>query len=248
MVDLTYAIQAKQIVKAFGGVRALDGTDIAVAPGSVHALIGPNGSGKTTLLHIICGSLRADSGSVVINATDVTKFPAWRRARLGLGRAFQTPALFESMTVRESLDVAGIAGVRAHRKSRAQTNFGGGRRVEWATEVGHLGDILSVPVSGLSHGDRKRLEVALALAAGCELLALDEPTAGMSAAETADLSDLVSKVVKEWSVTILLVEHDMDVVFGVADTVTVLDRGAVLCEGPPEVIRRDSAVRDVYLG
>lgn len=244
----SWAVETYGVEKRFGGVLALGGVDLRVETGRIHALIGPNGSGKTTLLSVIAGSLKADRGTVFLKGKNVTGLAAWKRARLGLGRAFQTPALFESMTLADSLSVATAAGKSTIAKLDDSARARALARIGWSIDqVGSLAK-LDTPVNALSHGDRKRAEVALALAAGGDFIILDEPTAGMSEAETDHMKSLIVSLSNDWSVTSLVVEHDMDVVFGIADTITVLHQGGVIKGGTPDAIRADGRVQEVYLG
>jgi branched-chain amino acid transport system ATP-binding protein len=241
-------LKVEGLTKRFGGLVAVWRCSLEVRPGEIHALIGPNGAGKTTLTNLVAGVFPPDEGRIVFCGQDVTTLPAHRRALLGVARTFQVTNLFPHDTVRGNLQLV----VQA-RKGGA---FGFWRPVEaewelreeaerYAARVGLEGR-LDVPVASLSHGERRQLEVGMALASEPRLLLLDEPTAGMSAEESRRMVDLLRSLRGE--VGILLVEHDMDVVFRVADRVTVLVDGRVLASGLPEEVRSNPEVHRAYLG
>ncbi|HVL85836.1 MAG TPA: ABC transporter ATP-binding protein [Mycobacteriales bacterium] len=236
--------------RAFGALKAVDGVDLHVAPGARHALIGPNGAGKSTLFKLVTGILRADAGTVSLDGADVTRVSEVRRCRRGMSQTLQHASLFSSMTAVETV----VLAVQRH-----GADGGGGRisvlprhrpRVEERAEelLGEVGlaGRGHVMVHSLSHGERKQLEVALALACRPRLLLLDEPAAGMSGAESARLVELLTGLPAE--VTVLFVEHDLDLVFELADAVTVLHLGRVLLSGTPDEVRASEAVREAYLG
>jgi branched-chain amino acid transport system ATP-binding protein len=247
----TPALSCAGLSRSFGALKAVDAVDLEVAPGARHALIGPNGAGKSTLFKLVTGVLRPDAGTVSLAGTDVTATSEVRRCRLGMSQTLQHSSLFPSMTAADTLTLA----VQRH-----GTGAGGAGRIsvlprrrpevrarieELLGEVG-LADRGGVVVPSLSHGERKQLEVALALACRPRLLLLDEPAAGMSAAESTRLVELIAGLPPE--VTVLFVEHDLDLVFEVADAVTVLHLGQVLLSGTPSEIRASEAVREAYLG
>ncbi|MBO6784956.1 MAG: ABC transporter ATP-binding protein [Alphaproteobacteria bacterium] len=237
-----------RLAKSYGGVRAVDGVSFAVEAGERVALIGPNGAGKTTLFNVVNGQVRPDGGSVRIAGRDVTGVPPHRVWAAGVGRTFQITATFASMTVRENVQTAlaihhgqGLGLGRALRGRFAD---------EAAALVGRvgLGAASDRAVSELPYGDLKRLELAIALTNAPALLLMDEPTAGMAQDGRTAMMDLVDEVVASDGVAVLFTEHDMDVVFGHADRVIVLDRGRVIAEGDPDTVRADANVRAVYLG
>ncbi|MFB6172365.1 MAG: ABC transporter ATP-binding protein [Haloarculaceae archaeon] len=235
------------LTRRFDEFTAVDGVDIAVDRGELRGLIGPNGAGKTTLFRLLAGDLAPSSGRVYLDGTDVTRWPAHRRARAGVARAFQVTTLFPGLSVRENVLGARngqrrlLSPVRRYRDDEA----GLAAVADLLSRVG-LADRADVPVADLSHADAKTLELAVALAAAPDLLLLDEPTAGLAADETARIRDLIDDLRTEH--TILLVEHDVDVVMGLADRVTVLHQGAVLAEGSPDDVRGDERVQQVYFG
>jgi branched-chain amino acid transport system ATP-binding protein len=238
----------EKLSKAFGGVQAVCGVSFAVAPGERVALIGPNGAGKTTLFNCINGQLRPDSGRIDMSGRDVTGQAPHRIWRHGVGRTFQITATFASMTVAENIQVALASADGAAR--------GLGRRLgtRYRTQAEDLIDLVGLAAraadsaAGLPYGDLKRLELAVAMTNDPSLLLMDEPTAGMAADAHGGMMNLVDVLVAERGVAVLFTEHDMDVVFGHADRVIVLDRGQIIAEGSPDEIRTDATVQAVYLG
>jgi len=234
--------------KRFGALAVTDGVSLSVAAGARHAIIGPNGAGKTTLFELLAGSLRPDAGRIELEGRDITRLPPHRRARLGLARSFQRNSLFPHETVRGNLLLADIAargsGVQVWRRLRAMRDAH--RRAEAVAEQVGLADRLEHTVSTLAYGVQRQLEVGLALMAGPRLLLLDEPTAGMGPGETGRMLELIDALPR--SLTVLLIEHDMALVFGHAERITVLHQGSVLLEGSPDEVRASEAVRAIYLG
>lgn len=233
-------LQAEGLVKRFNGFAAVDHVDFALAAGEVRALIGPNGAGKTTLINLLAGQLRPDAGSILLGKQDVTRWKVHRRARLGLARTFQIAALFPSLTVREHLEAALQAGHLALVRQRVME-----QAREEILRTCQLHEKLEVRAHELAHGDQRLLELALALARKPKLLLLDEPAAGLSPAET---EALIQRIADIRDVAILIVEHDMQVVFRLAKRITVMHRGKILQEGSPEEIQRDPRVQEVYWG
>ncbi|MFG1943950.1 ABC transporter ATP-binding protein [Nonomuraea sp. NPDC048826] len=245
---MTALLELRGLTRSYGSLTAVDGVDLSVLPGERHALIGPNGAGKSTLFATVAGTLRATGGGVFFAGEEVTALPESERARRGLLRTYQHSSLFLDCTVLDNvaLAVQRVHGV-AHRFDRAARRF---RRTE-AEARDHLESVGLAGRAGeraaaLSHGERRQLEVAMVLAARPSLVMFDEPTAGMSAAETASFAELVERLPDD--LALLIVEHDLDVVFRLARRVTVLHLGRVLASGTPEEIRADEAVRTAYLG
>jgi branched-chain amino acid transport system ATP-binding protein len=218
--------------KSFGGVRALRGVSFGLAAGEMLAMIGPNGAGKTTCFNLVNGQLRPDAGEIRFEGRRIDGLPTRKLCRLGIGRTFQVAATFASMTVRENLEVVlGFSGESEELLEQLQLQT--------------LADQISAE---LAYGDLKRVELALALASRPRLLLMDEPTAGMAAAERRALMDLVRRVSRAQEISVLFTEHDMDMVFGYADRVIVLSEGELIAQGGPDAIRADARVRRVYLG
>jgi branched-chain amino acid transport system ATP-binding protein len=236
------------LTQDFGGLRALERVTLDVAPGERRVILGPNGAGKTTLFDLVTGLLRPTAGRIRLLGRDVTGLPPHRRARLGLGRTFQITTLFPRLTVLDSvlLAVQGAdrAGFVFHRPLAAYRHLH--ERAERLLDEWGLGRRHDVLVQRLSHGEQRQLELVVALAARPQVLLLDEPTAGLSPAETASVVGLVRRLPRE--VTILLIEHDMDVALELAERVTVLHHGRVVADGPTEIVRRDPRVTEIYLG
>jgi len=240
----------------FGGLTALDKVDLKVAPGSATGLVGPNGAGKSTLFAALSGLLRPAEGRVLMGGEDVTRASPQARARRGLARTFQRPELFSGLTVREHLVLADRVRHSSGRIWRDLLIGGGFRkpskeedeRVDGLLDALRLGDLRHRKASGLSLGTSRLLEVARALAVEPEVLMLDEPSSGLDVRETGELAETLMRVVEERGLSLLLVEHDVDLVLGMCDTVNVLDFGVMIASGPPDAIRDDPAVRAAYLG
>ncbi|MER5433635.1 ABC transporter ATP-binding protein [Streptomyces sp. NPDC002588] len=245
---MTTLLELRGLTRFYGSLTAVDQVDLTITQGERHALIGPNGAGKSTLFATVAGTLRASAGGIVLAGQDVTSLPEAERARRGMVRTFQHSSLFLDCSVLDNvaLAVQRVQGV-AHRFDRATRRF---RRAE-AEARRHLDSVglsgrMRDKAAALSHGERRQLEVAMVLAAEPSLVMFDEPTAGMSAAETERFVALLEQLPEH--LTVLIVEHDLDVVFRLADRITVLHLGKVLASGPPEEIRADAAVRRAYLG
>ena len=242
------AVEVEALVKDFGGLRALDGVTLRVDPGERRAIIGPNGAGKTTLFNIITGLLPPTAGRILLEGRDITGLPPHRRAQLGLGRTFQITNLFPKLSVRDNVllavQAADPARFTLHRPVEAYPHLF--REAEALMERWGLRDRAATPVRFLSHGEQRQVELLLALAVRPKVLLLDEPAAGLSPAETAALAEIIRGLPRE--TTILLIEHDMDVAFALADRVTVLHYGEVVAEGPADAVRRNPQVGAIYLG
>ena len=241
-------LQTHQLVKKFGGFVATDHVNLAIQPGARHALIGPNGAGKTTLINLLTGFLQPTSGQVLLNGEDVTTMPQHLRVKRGLARTFQINRLFADMTVLESVTLAtcerlGLAArwfqpVGAHHQAIDEAAA--------VLEQLNLLDVAHHTTQSLAYGKQRLIEIALALAARPSVLLLDEPAAGVPTNESRELFDTIAQLPRE--VTIVLIEHDMNLVFRFADRISVLVNGAVLTEDTPDVIARDERVKAVYLG
>lgn len=241
-------LQIIGVTKRFGGVVASDTITLDIPRGEFHAIIGPNGAGKTTLIGLLAGEIAPQDGAIRFDGNDITKLPVDRRSRLGLARSFQITSLFNDLTALDNVALA----VQAH--SGHSFHFWRSARDEQAlrkpaqaalTRVG-LADRADMRVDKLSHGEHRQLEIAMALAAQPRLLLLDEPMAGMGPEESARMLDMLREL--KGAMTILLIEHDMETVFALADRVTVLVYGRVIASGDPAAIKADAAVREAYLG
>jgi ABC-type branched-subunit amino acid transport system ATPase component len=232
-------LELREVRRFFGGVRAVDGVTISIPKGGVVALIGPNGAGKSTLFALMMGELAPSSGEIRLDGRDVRRLSAQARARAGIGRTFQTPRLFTGLSVAENIAAAIHARVNdSVRAVQPRTALG---------EVG-LSDQRDVAAGSLSQGQRKRLELAMVLALGPRVLLLDEPTAGMAAAERSAIMELVMEAVRRRGLTMIFSEHDMETVFAHATRVAVMDRGTLVADGTPAQVRADPEVQRIYLG
>jgi branched-chain amino acid transport system ATP-binding protein len=230
------ALELQDVRKSFGGIRAVDGVALRVGVGDRVAVIGPNGAGKSTLFGLISGELRADAGDVLLAGKSVRGEPPARRAKLGLGRTFQSARLFAGLPVRENVELAQVAAGRGKDGVK-----------DALAEVG-LAEDSEREAATLAQGERKRLELAMVLASAPRVLLLDEPTAGMGREERVAIMELIMGAVARRGLTVVFSEHDMDTVFAHARRVVVMDRGKPIADGTPETVRKDERVRRVYLG
>jgi branched-chain amino acid transport system ATP-binding protein len=239
-------LTAEGLERSFGGIRAVAGVDLQIPRGGLYAVIGPNGSGKTTLFNLLTGHTRPDAGRVRFDGHDITGMPYHKVARRGLAKSYQITTVFPLLTAGENVRIAAQSADHAYVFWRPADRI---RRV-----VAHAEEVLDrvglagqreVVASNLSHGDQRRLDLAIALATSPTLLLLDEPTAGMSPAETAATVELIRELHRD--VTILMIEHKMDVILGIADRIMVLHQGATLFEGTPDEVRSHPKVQEVYL-
>jgi len=242
------AVEVTGLVKEFGGLRAVDGVSLSVPAGERRVLIGPNGAGKTTLFHCVTGTLAPTAGRVTLFGRDVTALPEHRRTALGMGRTFQISNVIADLTCAENVVLAALGTDRRkwllHRPVAALDDV---RRAAHAgLELVGLGPRAADAVRALSYGERRQLELALALTARPRVLFLDEPCAGLSPGERARISRMIDDLPRD--LTLLMIEHDMDVALGLADRVTVLHRGRVILEGAPGEVQADPEVREVYFG
>lgn len=244
------ALRAEGLTKAFGQLLAVNGVSLLVPQGSVHAVIGPNGAGKSTLFALLSGALRPDQGRVWLFGREATRLPPEARVRLGLSRTFQVSQVFPGLSVRENFWIALEAsrGLSPFPWLRARDRVWLEERLEELLERLNLKEKADRLVGELAHGDQRVVEIGLALSLGAKLLLLDEPTAGMSDEETWRTVELLRTLREEEKLTLLFVEHDMEVVFGLAERITVMHLGEVLAEGTPEAIAADERVQQAYLG
>jgi len=241
-------LELRGVTRRFGSLVAVDHVDLCVQAGDRKAIIGPNGAGKTTLFNLISGILLPSEGRIDFEGQDITRLPVHAIAQRGVGRSFQITRIFPRLSVYENVRVAAQAhsGRAWSMLVRADTLHGVRARAEQVLEQVGLAERQRYPADVLSHGDRRLLDLAMALASEPRLLLLDEPTAGMSPTETARMADLIRRLAE--GRTVILVEHDMDVVMSFATSILVLSRGAVLAEGSPDEIQRDPRVQEAYLG
>ncbi|TVR85799.1 MAG: ABC transporter ATP-binding protein [Trueperaceae bacterium] len=240
------ALEVVNASKAFAGIQAVAGVTLAVPAGQRRGIIGPNGAGKTTLFNLITGTLAMDAGTITLFGRDVSRRPVHHRANLGLGRTYQITNLFLDLSVEENLVLAAnprklpdfFAPWRSQRSVRARAG-------DVAEQVA-LGDKLDTPVRDLSHGEQRQLELGMALAPQPRLIMMDEPAAGLSGTERHHIMALISRL--DRSITILLVEHNMEVLLGLTDVVTVMHQGQIIAEDTPAAISQEKTVQDIYMG
>ncbi len=243
-------LETYELHKDFGGVVAVDGVSMKIRARSLHSIIGPNGAGKTTFFNLLSGNLKPTSGRVVFKGRDITGLPAHRTAHLGLGRSFQITNVFPNLTVLENVRLAAQALGRDNFKFwRDHRHFAQYERHarQVIDQVG-LTDQADAPARTLPHGGKRKLELAILMAADPELLLLDEPTAGMAREEIPLLMEVIEEIRSQTDKTIVLVEHKMDLVMNVSDWISVMHHGRILAEGTPNEIASDEAVQSAYLG
>ncbi len=247
---MTPLLEVRGLGRAFGALQAVAGVSLAVEPGELRAVIGPNGAGKTTLFHLVSGLLAPTSGRVLFRGDDVTALSAPGRCRRGISRTFQITSIFPELSVLENVRIA------VQLKAGGNFRLLGGHALLGRTErqaresLGFLGllERAGEPAATLPHGDQRLLEIAMAVAQGPELLLLDEPTQGLSPEDTAATVAVIRQIARERRLTIILVEHDMDVVFDLADRISVLHFGQLIADGAPDAIRATPDVQKAYLG
>lgn len=241
-------LRVRDLCRSFGGLAVTQNVSFDLLAGAQEAIIGPNGAGKSTFFNLLSGYHRPTSGSIFFDGVEISQMPPHRIVRLGMSRAFQVANIFVRMTVFENIRTA----VQAH-MGRSLDLFGlaewhGAERAQEIAELCRLSDKMDTEASSLSQGDRKKLELALALASGPKLLLLDEPTAGMSLEETNETMVVVDELNQRLGITVLFTEHDMSVVFNHARRITVLHRGKIVAQGLPEEIRNDKYTQEIYFG
>jgi branched-chain amino acid transport system ATP-binding protein len=241
-------LRVERLSKSFGGVEAVRDVSFDVAAGELVALIGPNGAGKTTCFNLVNGQLAPDAGTVTLSGTRIDRLPPRAIARMGVGRTFQVAATFASMSVRENVQLALLAHAGANSGIGARAADCMRVEAEALLERVRMTRLADHGCATLAYGDAKRVELALALAGKPRLLLMDEPTAGMSPRSRDRLMQLAAEVARSGQIAVLFTEHDMDVVFGHADRIIVLDRGRIIAEGTPAAIRANAEVQAVYLG
>ncbi len=241
-------LEVRNIHKDFSGLQVLTGVDFTVAENEKHAVIGPNGAGKTTLFNIITGNYKPSSGTIIFKETDVTGKPPHILTRMNMARSFQITTIFPEMSVFENVraGVRSRQGLRYNFFKRPERVAGINQKTEDILERVGLTDVMSEPASALSYGRQRALEIGVTLSTEPELILLDEPTAGMTREETAEAIRMINEVTTDR--TLIIIEHDMDVVFSLADTISVLHYGTILASDRPDEIRNDQKVKDAYLG
>lgn len=241
-------LRLRGLVKRFGGLAAADGVDLAVQAGEVHALIGPNGAGKTTLVHLISGALRPDAGCITFAGKEVTRVPMHERVRRGLVRSYQVTSIFRRLSVLDNaaLAVQAAAGSSMRFWGRCKHDAGIERDAHALLAQVGMEARAHVVAGTLAHGEQRTLEVALAMAVRPRLLLLDEPMAGMGPEESVRMVQWIEQLARD--VTVVLVEHDMDAVFRLAQRISVLVSGRIVATGTPQDVRNDARVREAYLG
>jgi branched-chain amino acid transport system ATP-binding protein len=244
----TAALQVKNLSKAYGGVQAVRDVSFTVQPGELVALIGPNGAGKTTCFNLLNGQLAPDAGDIRLGEASIVGLPPHRIWRLGVGRTFQITATFGSLSVRENVQVALLSHERRLHQFWNLASRLFSKEADALLERVGMGSQADKPCAVLAYGDLKRVELAVALANQPRLLLMDEPTAGMAPEERDELMRLAGELAHAERIAVLFTEHDMDVVFGHAERIIVLHLGEVIAAGPPNEVRANAKVREVYLG
>jgi len=242
---MTDLLELKGVEVSFDGFKAVDGLDLTVAEGELLCLLGANGAGKSTTLDLICGKTEPTAGSIRYRGKSITRIPEFRRSRLGIGRKFQVPSVFKELTVEQNLEVARSRHPGVMRNLR-QLGVRRGNRLDEILELVGLADRREVRSEYLSHGETQWLEIAMLVMQDSQLILMDEPTAGMTIAETTQTSELFRRLRSRH--TLVVVEHDMGFVRQIAERITVMHQGRVLAEGGVAEIENNRAVRDAYLG
>ncbi len=249
---MTVALEVKGVNKRFGGLQALNDVNLVVDEGRIHAIIGPNGAGKSTLLNCFVGRLKPDSGTVMFNGKDLIGRLPHQINQAGVSRVFQTPEIFSDLSVLENVMIPalahrdGIFELNALKPLRRETDIRA-KAVDVLEDLG-MEDKLDMVASSMSRGDKRRLEMAMGLVQEPKLLLLDEPTAGMSRADTNNTIDVLKHIGDSRGITMIIIEHDMHVVFSLADKISVLAQGTVIAEDVPENIKGNPKVQEAYLG
>jgi branched-chain amino acid transport system ATP-binding protein len=236
------------VVVAFDALRAVDGVNLFVPRGQRRAIIGPNGAGKTTLFNVVAGVVPPTSGRIMFNGHDVTKLPPHRRAQLGISRTFQITNLFPTLSVQDNMTLAlrGLSPRKFSLFGKPDTDSAESPRIAAALNAARIGERADVIVKEMSYGEQRQLEIAIALVTAPTMLLLDEPAAGLSPSERSMVADIIRSLSRD--ITVVLIEHDMDLALGLVDYVTCMFEGRVLVEEPPEGMRRNKQVQEVYLG
>jgi branched-chain amino acid transport system ATP-binding protein len=241
-------LETQKLVKSFGGLTAVYDVNLHIQAGELASIIGPNGAGKTTLFNLLTGHLPVDSGRVIFKGKDITQLPPHTISRMGIGRSFQRLNIFPRLSAFENVQVAVFSVQHQSRNLFSRAYKLARKETEAILESVGLLDKKGIKGGLLAHGDQKRLEMGIALAVEPQLLLLDEPTQGMSPKESAEITRLIQKLVKERGLTLIFVEHDMNVVFGISDNIKVMHQGKIIFEGKPDEVKNSQEVQRIYLG
>jgi len=233
---MTAIFETQNLSKFFGGLKAVDNVSLSFEEKTITAIIGPNGAGKTTFINLCTGLLKSDSGKIIFNGEDITRSPPHKRALMGISRTFQISNIFPGLTVAQNIRIPLLSRGKEMLKD-----------LEDLLKTFGLENIKNALASGISHGDQRLLEIAMAIATKPKILFLDEPTAGVNPTEKHRILDIITRLRDDEKLTIVIVEHDMDVVFKLAERIVVMNRGRILADGIPEEIKDDRNVREVYL-
>ncbi|WP_256288541.1 ABC transporter ATP-binding protein [Halobellus inordinatus] len=249
MTEIEPLLQAEGLTKRFGEFTAVNDVDFTVQPNETKALIGPNGAGKTTFQNLLTGKLSATEGTITFDGEDVTSVPPHERAQRGIIRKYQITSVYEDETVIENMRLAFRSRASSPWKLlRTHDDSDIRERIEELLEIANLNDKQDTMVGTLSHGEKQWLEIVMAVGAEPELLLLDEPTSGISVGETNDTVDLIKEIRETENVAIVVIEHDMDFIRKVSESITVLDRGEIIASGTIDEIERNETVQQIYLG
>jgi len=241
-------LETHSLRKSFGGLAAVQDVNLKIQAGELVSIIGPNGAGKTTLFNLLTGHIPADSGRVIFQGKEITRLLPHAISRMGIGRSFQRLNIFPRLSAFENVQVAVFSARRQSRNVFSRAYKLARKETEAILESVGLLDKRDMQGGLLAHGDQKRLEMGIALAVEPRLLLLDEPTQGMSPRESSELTQLIQKLVRERGLTLIFVEHDMNVVFGISDSIKVMHLGRILFEGKPDEVKRNEEVQRIYLG
>jgi branched-chain amino acid transport system ATP-binding protein len=248
--DMSVILETRDLSRHFGGLKAVEGVNLKIAAGHFHSIIGPNGAGKTTLFNLLSGALKPTRGQVLLRGHDITALPPYRTAHLGLGRSYQVTNVFLTLSVIENVRLAaqslGKDNFRLLVSAERLTQYAD--KAHAALEETGLTSVAAYPARNLPHGDKRRLELAILLAQDPEILLLDEPTAGLATEQVPEFMALVDRVRRKGNKTVVLVEHNMNVVMSLSDRITVMHQGQLLAEGTPGEIAANETVQNAYLG
>jgi branched-chain amino acid transport system ATP-binding protein len=241
-------LQADAVTKSFGGLRAADEVNLQIQEGELSSIIGPNGAGKTTLFNLLTGKLHPDSGKITFQGEDISDLPPHEICRRGMGRSFQRTNIFPQLSAFANVQMAVLSEQKKTRNIFFPVKKIAKKRTDEILESIRLSDRKDILGGLLAHGDQKLLDIGIALASNPKLLLLDEPTAGMSPAETERTTELIQNLTKKHHLTLVFVEHDMNVVFRISDKITVLHQGRIIFEGKPDEVKANDEVQKIYLG